>query len=815
MGDIGGSRAKSIAATAMLVAAGAIGGGPLHAMPASAADLGSRPDTTYVANGPVQAVARAGDTIYIGGRFDRVGPRTGPGVEVALDGSRNPGLPEIAGAGPSSVVGSGGWLSAVAPDGSGGWFVGGLFTHVGGVPRTNLAHIRADHSVDPSFSPYVNDAVQTLAVSGTTVYAAGLFTSIGGQPRNRIAALNGLDGSVTAFDPNANAAVETLAISSDGSIIYAGGRFTMIGGQPRLSLAALNAADGSATLTFNPSATGTNGNGVVDALALLGSTLYVGGSFNSIGGQPRNNIGAVSLGAPLDGVAVAGFNPSPSYSGCAACATISALAVSGSTVYAGGLYDTIGGQPRKFLAALHGADGNATAFNPSPNGNIFALAVSGSTLYAAGGFNSSDASPSIGGQVRNYAAALNLVDGTATGFNPNPNALVAAFGVAGSAVYLAGYFSSLGGVVRHSIAAISAADGSVTGFDPNVAGFNGGTATVYALAASGSTVYAGGYFGSIGGQPRSSIAALSATDGSATSWDPSGHYGSGPAIVDTLAVSGSTVYAGGVFTTIGGHTRNNVAAINASDGMATPWDPNSNGEVDALVVSGRLVYAGGHFTTIGDQPRNCIAALDAAGSATGWDPDCGAGNNVLALAVSGATVYAGGDFTTVHGVPRRNIAAIDAGSGIPTSFDPEATDPTTGGGVFAVAVYGSTVYAAGFFSHIGGQARNLVAALDAGDGHATSFDPNGAPGFGAFALAVALDGTLYVGGSFDTFDLAYQQGFAQFSFASPGADVPEGSLWPVMLGGTGLLSAVVMRRRSRARSAARSDHYGALPRANA
>ena len=750
-----------------------------------------------MANGPVQAVVRAGETIYIGGHFDRVGPRTGPGVEVALNGSQHSGLPQISGAGPSSIVGSGGSLSAVAADGSGGWYIGGLFTHVGGVRRTNLAHIRADHSVDPSFNPNVNDAVQTLAVSGSTVYVAGLFTSIGGQTRNKIAALNAADGTVNAFNPNANAGVQALALSSDGSIIYAGGRFTMIGGQPRLSIAALNAADGTATLTFNPSATGTIGNGVVDALAVSGSgsTLYVGGSFNTIGGQPRNNLAALSLGVPLDGVAVPGFDPSPSYSGCAACGTIAALAVSGSTVYAGGLFDTVGAQPRKFLAGLNAADGATTAFNPSPNGNIFAVAVSGSTVYAAGGFNSTDGSPTIGGQARNYAAALSAVDGTATGFNPNPNAIVAAFGVSSSAVYLAGYFSSLGGVVRHSIAAINAADGSVTAFNPNAQGFNGGTATVYTLAVSGSTVYAGGYFGSIGGQSRASIAALSAADGSATGWDPSGHYGTGAAVVETLAVGGSTIYAGGVFTSIGGKTRSNIAAISAADGTASTWDANSNGEVNALVVSGQVVYAGGHFTTIGGQTRNSIAALNAAsGSATSWDPDAGAPSNVLALAVSGSTIYAGGDFTVMHGVPRKNIAGINAGDGTPTSFDPEANDPTTGGGVFAVVVYGSTVYAAGFFSVIGGQTRNLVAGLNAGDGSATSFDPNGAPGFGAFALAVASDGTLYVGGSFDTFDLAYQQGFARFSFPPPGTAVPEGSLWLLLLSGIGVLAAVLARR---------------------
>ncbi|MFN2469325.1 MAG: delta-60 repeat domain-containing protein, partial [Gaiellaceae bacterium] len=451
-------RARSTAAIVLLLCAGAVGDGSLGAGPASAAGRATLPDTTYVTNGNVQAVVRAGDTIYIGGRFDRVGPRTGPGVELTLGGSRVPG-PEISGAGPSAGIGAGGGLNAVAADGSGGWYVGGLFTHVGGVPRTNLAHILADGSVDPNFDPALNDAVQTVVVSGSTVYIAGLFTSVAGQPRNRIAAVNGADGSVTAFNPSANAAVQALAVSSDGSIVYAGGRFTVIGGLPRLSLAALNAADGSATPTFNPAVTGTLGSGVVDALARSGSTLYVGGSFNSVGGQPRNNIAAVTLGVPLDGVVVPGFDPSPSRSGCAACGSVAALVASGSTVYAGGLFDRIGGQARNYLAALDPADGTATAFDPSPTGNIRALALSGSTLYVAGGFNSRDGSPTIGGQARNYAAALDVADGTATAFDPNPNGIALGFGFSGSSVYLAGYFTSLGGVVRNGIAAISAIDG--------------------------------------------------------------------------------------------------------------------------------------------------------------------------------------------------------------------------------------------------------------------------------------------------------------------------------------------------------------------
>jgi hypothetical protein len=734
----------------------------VNVAPASAAATASPPDVTYVTNGPVQAVLRAGDSIYVGGQFDRVGPRTGPGVEVGLDGSQHHGIPEVAGAGATSLLGSGGAINAVAADGAGGWYIGGLFSHVGGLERSNVAHILADHSVDPAFDAAVNDAVEALVVSGSKVYIGGRFTTIDGQARNNIAALNS-DGTLSSFNPDANGPVAALALSPDAATLYAGGRFTLIGGLPRLSLAALNTADGRATVTFNPTVTGTSGNGVVDALALSGSALYVGGSFSSLGGLPRTNIGAVSVGLPLDGVGIREFDPSPSRSGCAACGSVAALAVAGSTVYAGGMFDTIGGQPRQYLAGLRAADGTATAFNPAPNGNIFAVTVAGSTVYASGGFRSTGGSPSIGGAARNYVAALDGTSGTATAFDPNPNRLVHAIGVSPDAIYLGGSFSSLGGEVRNGLAALSAVDGSVTSFNPNAQGFNGGLATVYALAVSGTTIYAGGYFGSIGGETRNGLAALNATDGSATSWNPRASYGAGPAIIETLAVSDATVYAGGVFDTIGGAARNNLGEVRMADAAATGWNPQPNSVVESVVLSGDVVYAGGFFTNIGGKTRNKIAALNTTtGGATSWNPDATATAVVLDIAVAGSTVYVGGNFPSIGGIARPNIAGIRVSDGTPTAFNPKASDPASGGGVYALAVRGSTVYAAGFFSQIGGQTRHLVAGLDGATGDATSFDPHGAPGFGAYALATYQD-KLYVGGSFDTFDLARQQGFAQFS----------------------------------------------------
>jgi hypothetical protein len=759
--------------------------------------LASVPDSTYVMNGPVHTVLRSGDTVYVGGRFDRVGPRTGPAVEVGLDGAQTPGLPEVAGSGPTTTNGAGGWVDAVVADGSGGWYVGGLFSRVGGARRTNLAHIRADRTVDPAFAPQLDDSIDTMVLSGSTLYVAGAFTTVAGQQRNRLAAIDVTTGSVTAFNPDADGPVHALAVSADASTVYVGGRFTRVGGLPRVALAALKATDGSAVPTFNVPVTGTLGTGNVQALAVSGTTMFVGGSFTSVGGQARTNLAAVTAGGPTDGTVVAGFDPKPSQGTCTGCASVYALTASGPTVYVGGLFTVIGGQPRTHLAALNATDGTPTAFDPAPNGNVRSVVVSGSTLLVGGTFRSTDGTASIGGQPRNYAAALRLTDGAATPFHPNPNNLVQSVAVSGSAVFLGGYFSSLGGVTRNGLAALSAIDGTVTGFDPQIGGVNGGIPAVYTLAASGPTIYLGGFFQKVGGQTRGSLAAVDATTGAVSSWNPPALNGSGAGVVETLAIADGVVYVGGAFTSVAGQPRNCLAAVRAVEGTATAWNPAPNSVVQVVRVDGDLVYAGGYFTTIAGQTRNKAAALRAAdGTATSWHPDATNNGNVLALAVTADAVYLGGNFPSIHGIPRTNLAAVNRTDGAPTEFNPIAD-----GGVHALAVDGDVVYAAGFFSHLGGAERHLIGAVRGSDGTVTGFDPHASPGFGAYALTLADDRTLYAGGSWLTLDSANQQGVAAFR-PMPDLEpvVPEGSPWMLLVSGVALAGAVTSAHRRRRRS---------------
>ncbi|MEI7635336.1 MAG: fibronectin type III domain-containing protein, partial [bacterium] len=283
---------------------------------------------------------------------------------------------------------------------------------------------------------------------------------------------------------------------------------------------------------------------------------------------------------------------------------------------------------------------------------------------------------------------------------------------------------------------------------------------VYAVVRTTDTVYICGAFHNVGPSggtwtPRNHIAALDASTGFATDWNPNAD-----SYVNALAVSGDglTVYAGGQFTFIGGQTRNRIAALNATGNAITTWNPNANNVVLALAVSGdgTTVYAGGQFTNIGGQPRKYIAALDAAGNAiTTWNPS--ASGNVSIIAVSGTTVYVGGAFvTSIGGASRNRIAALNASDGLATAWNPNANSY-----VYALAVSGTTVYAGGAFTTVNGTTpRNRLAALNA-TGTATTWDPNAGNYVGA--LAVSGDGsTVYAGGGFMTIGGVSRTYFAQF-----------------------------------------------------
>ena len=107
-----------------------------------------------------------------------------------------------------------GTVKAVISDGSGGWYIGGTFISVGGLGRSNLAHILAGGSVS-AWNPGTNGAVLALALDGGTLYAGGDFSNVGGQTRNRLAAINATTGAISSWNPNPNSTVNSIVVTGD------------------------------------------------------------------------------------------------------------------------------------------------------------------------------------------------------------------------------------------------------------------------------------------------------------------------------------------------------------------------------------------------------------------------------------------------------------------------------------------------------------------------------------------------------------------------------------------------------------------------
>ena len=143
---------------------------------------------------------------------------------------------------------------------------------------------------------------------------------------------------------------------------------------------------------------------------------------------------------------------------------------------------------------------------------------------------------------------------------------------------------------------------------------------VAALLVSGTNLYAGGHFTTAGGVSANNIAKWNGSAWSALGSGIGGYY----PIVQALAVSVTNLYAGGEFVTAGGGQVNGIAKWDGNSwsplgsGVST-YGGGGIGYVYALALSGTNLYAGGLFTTAGGAPASYIARWDgSAWSTMGW-----------------------------------------------------------------------------------------------------------------------------------------------------------------------------------------------------
>jgi len=359
--------------------------------------------------------------------------------------------------------------------------------------------------------------------------------------------------------------------------------------------------------------------GEVRAVAQIGGTIYVGGSFTAVGnGTPsiaRSNLVAIDAAS---GQLVTAFDPHPDNA-------VNALLVSadGTHLYAGGVFNNVRGCSQcDRLAMLDPATGAAVAtFGPRPNAAVLALAQAGNTLFVGGTF------ATVSGRRRVRLAAVDATTGRVGGMALHADGAVRDLAVnpAGTTLYLAGAFTAFAGVTRYNFASVDIASRMPTAWNPNIHASGWGVA----LSPNGATAFMTTADGneSICNAGHESVIAMSAT-GSGTPtvlWHNGGAPGCAYTSGDINAVeaTASAVY-------IGGHLNNLCAVRNMSYTTACPG---------ALTV------------------REHLAALDpATGVPLSWNPGATGIRGVLAIRALAAGLGVGGDFQRTNGVLHSGFA---------------------------------------------------------------------------------------------------------------------------------------------------------------
>jgi len=734
------------------------------------------------ADGSVSCLALQPDgKTLVGGRFTTLGGQAHKGIgRLKPDGLVDPTFNSVADGG----------VSCLALQTDGKVLVGGTYTMLGGQPRQGLGRLNQDGSADLTFDPllgYLYDApsVATLSVQADgRVLVGGLFTTLGGVPRSSIARLNP-DGTLDStfntalggYEPSASA----LAIQADGKILV-GGNFRTLGGQPRLGLGRLNNTDaasqslscGGPTVTwrrggstpevwrttFEHSPNGVDwtflgvGSRVQDGWELTGVSLAPSGTLRARGhitGGEHNGSGWFV--ESHDGYPVVVAQPESRTNDGGATAIFRVVAGGGEPLSYHWFKD---GVPLTDDAHIGGAVGRSLTVNgvlKTDEGSYRVLVnnVFGSVLSEPATLTVLDpfvAVPPVGTRKRvGESVVFTVIPGGTPPFSyqwyqdnmPLP-------GATGPDLSL----KSLSGMEAGSYTVrISGVQGSVISSPvpltisnwPTVDAFNpGASSEVYSLALqTDGKIVVGGAFRTLGGQWQNYIGRLDATGTLDSTFNP---VANGAVVAVALQTDRKTIVAGN-FTTLGGQTRNHIGRLDPDGTLDRTFDPGANGLVCSLAVQqDGGVVVGGHFTTLGGQTRNRIGRLNADGT---LDPtfDPGADGNVYCLAVQqDGGILVGGNFTVLGGQTRNRIGRLNPNGTPDPTFDAE-----TSRAVYCLAVQADgRILVGGSFSDFNGVGRHNIARLNLDGTLDPTFDP-GTTVDNVHTLALQSDGAILVGGS--------------------------------------------------------------------
>jgi hypothetical protein len=507
----------------------------------------------------VNSITSSSDKLFVGGNFNKANGTDRNGLvavslsNASVDLTWNPS-PQTLG---TPVVHS------LALDGStlyvGGYFNGGLggdnsIRHLGAVSASGTGNAIA--TFKPQFDPA--DQIYSISLTANSIVAYGNFNSVNGEPRAALASISKANGAPDIWAPELQGAATNITVSQN--MIFIAGDMYGINWEVYNGMAILEESTGK----FWPHALDLPLGEEIETMIVNGSTMYVGGDFNSINGVSRKNLAAIDLSTG----SVLGWNPGASGTMSTFDDTrVTAIDFKDNIIYIAGRFLNAGGQPRRGLAAIDALTGLATAWDPgvgdgtSMDEYVMSMDLHNNALFVSGTFLT------LAGESRAHLGAVDITTAELVNWQPNVLNEVRKVGVAGNAAYILGNFpDGVAGAIRpYGIAGIDITTGEATSFNPE---FNASSPGDFALTST--DIYVGGYFSTVGTELRPGLASFSLSTGDLNNWNPDmGSAIEGNYDVSALAASNLRLYVGGGFTYIGNENRGGYAEYDLVECSAT------------------------------------------------------------------------------------------------------------------------------------------------------------------------------------------------------------------------------------------------------
>lgn len=559
---------------------------------------------------------------------------------------------------------------------------------------------------DDSFGWYpIEGEILAIGAGACDMYVGGTIGGDGGE--NFVARYDG-----NGWSRLGNGTIDGVvhAIVVDGSEVYVGGAFRSVDGIDAGGLARWNGTDWE---TIGGPVAG--GSATVYDVAVFGSDVFIAGSFTSVNGVAANNIarwsGIAGRWTPL----ATGLN-----------GTVFDVHVEGDFLYIGGKFTSADGNSASNIARFNLLNNTWQRLGSGVNDTVFAIEVTDRLVYAGGAFTLS------GLNQANHIAAFDRGTGDWGTLGAGANGNVRGLELRDSVLYTVGAFTSIGGL--ETTGGASWRDGAWSSLGGGLDG------PAYAVASCSEQICVGGAF-QTADLLSSPFMARWRIPGWTSLLPETGNNGLNYPARAVAFLPGSTAgefYAAGDFTKAGPLDVRHIARWNGEEWQTLGDGPD--GPIHTLAVNDEVLVAGGAFSSASGRSTANVAMQESGESA--WLP-LGSGVNgpVHAVLIDGDVLYVGGDFTQAGGTAIANLARYSL-----TNQTWSALGNGTDGPVHALELEGSTLHVGGAFTRAGGASSGNYATWDLAGNSWTTLSPgmNGT----VRAIEAADDGKLYVGGDF-------------------------------------------------------------------